>query len=52
MQPSRDPADDESIEEALEAIRRAVRELRFGAVSLKFHDAKVVQLEVTQKRRL
>ncbi|QAY76055.1 YezD family protein [Sphingosinicella sp. BN140058] len=45
-------ADDRSVDEAVVALRAAIRDLRFGSVSIKFHDAKVVQLEITEKSLL
>ncbi|PSJ42926.1 YezD family protein [Allosphingosinicella deserti] len=48
----RGPADDRSVDQAVDALRAAIRDLRFGSVSIKFHDAKVVQLEITEKSRL
>lgn len=38
-------------DEAIEAIRNALETLKFGAIALTVHDARVVQLEVTEKRR-
>jgi hypothetical protein len=36
----------------MEAIRRALGGIRFGTVSLTIHEGRVVQLDVTEKRRL
>ena len=36
---------------ALEAIGQALEGLRFGTIVLTVHDSKVVQLEVTEKKR-
>ena len=36
---------------ALEAIGQALESLRFGTIVLTVHDSKVVQLEVTEKKR-
>lgn len=38
-------------DEAIEAIRQALETLKYGAIALTVHDARVVQLEVTEKRR-
>jgi hypothetical protein len=35
----------------LDAVARAIGRLRFGAIQLTVHDGKVVQLEVTERRR-
>jgi hypothetical protein len=41
------PADDR----AVEAVREALSRLRFGAIALTVHDGRVVQMEITEKRR-
>jgi hypothetical protein len=38
-------------DEALDTIRQALNTLKYGAIALTIHDAKVVQIEVTEKRR-
>ncbi len=38
-------------EEVIETVRQALRTLRFGAIALTVHDARVVQVDVTEKRR-
>jgi hypothetical protein len=38
-------------ETALEAIGKALEGLRYGTIVLTVHDSKVVQLEVTEKKR-
>ena len=43
--------DDAQIEEVVATLRRALRDLRFGSISLTVHDARVVQVDVTEKRR-
>jgi len=35
----------------LELIRSAVSGMRFGAIQLTIHEGKLVQMEVTEKRR-
>ncbi|MGY6637744.1 MAG: YezD family protein [Erythrobacter sp.] len=37
---------------ALEVVSEALTRLRFGAVNLVVHDGKVVQIDVTEKKRL
>lgn len=41
-----------SAEDALAAIREYLTQIRFGSIALTIHDGKVVQLDVTEKRRL
>ena len=33
------------------AIREALERLRYGAIALTVHDGRVVQMEITEKRR-
>jgi hypothetical protein len=40
------------VEDALETIRNLLRNVRFGSISLTIHEGKIVQLDVTEKRRL
>ena len=37
---------------ALAAVRQYLQNLRFGTIALVVHDGRVVQLDVTEKRRL
>ena len=39
-------------DEAITAIREYLQRLRFGAISITVHDGRIVQLDVTEKRRL
>ena len=39
-------------EEALAAIRDCLQKIRFGSIALTIHDGRIVQLDVTEKRRL
>ena len=39
-------------EDALAAIRDCLSTIRFGSIALTIHDGRVVQLDVTEKRRL
>ena len=51
--PVADKGPDESqIEQAVDALRQALRSLRYGSFSLTVHDGRIVQLDVTEKRRL
>ena len=36
---------------SIDAVRSALESLRFGSITLTVHDARVVQLDVTEKRR-
>lgn len=38
-------------EHVVDALREALSRLRFGAIALTVHDGRVVQLEITEKRR-
>jgi hypothetical protein len=40
------------IEAALATIREYLENVRFGSIALTIHDGRIVQLEVTEKRRL
>lgn len=40
-----------STDEALQTIREALGRLRYGTITLTVHDAKIVQLDITEKRR-
>ena len=39
------------IAQSIDVISRALSEMKFGAITLTVHDAKVVQLDITEKRR-
>jgi hypothetical protein len=41
-----------SIEDILAAIRDSLSGLRFGSIAITVHDGRIVQLDVTEKRRL
>ena len=41
-----------AVEAALATIREYLENVRFGSIALTIHDGKIVQLEVTEKRRL
>ncbi|MBY8826561.1 YezD family protein [Hephaestia mangrovi] len=38
-------------EPAIVALREALNGLRFGTIALTVHDGRIVQLEITEKRR-
>ncbi len=40
------------IEESIASVREALTGLRYGNVSLTIHEGRVVQIDVTEKRRL
>ena len=50
QQPASDPAS--LIEESISSVRQALSELRYGNISLTVHEGRVVQIDVTEKRRL
>lgn len=39
-------------DEALAAIRDCLQTIRFGSIALTIHDGRIVQLDVTEKKRL
>ena len=39
-------------DEAIEAIIESLRRIRFGSIAVTVHEGKVVQLDITEKRRL
>lgn len=43
------PADPD---DALSAVREYLGKLRFGSIAITVHDGRIVQLDVTEKRRL
>ncbi len=54
IQPSARPTPDAQrlLEEGLASVREALSGLRFGSVSITVHEGRVVQIDVTEKRRL
>jgi hypothetical protein len=40
------------LEDGINSVREALNGLRFGSVSLTVHEGRVVQIDVTEKRRL
>jgi hypothetical protein len=43
------PADPE---EAISAVRDYLHRLRFGSIAITVHEGRIVQLDITEKRRL
>jgi hypothetical protein len=41
----------QDISTSIDAVRAALEALRFGSITLTVHDARVVQLDVTEKHR-
>ena len=41
-----------SSEDAIAAIRDYLQRIRFGSIALTIHEGRIVQLDVTEKRRL
>ena len=41
-----------TLDEALRAIRESLDGLAFGSIAITVHDGRIVQLDVTEKRRL
>jgi hypothetical protein len=39
-------------EEAIAAIREYLQTIRFGSIALTIHEGRIVQLDVTEKKRL
>lgn len=48
----RPPESDAALQAGLAAVREALEGLRFGSIVLTVHEARVVQIDVTHKRRL
>jgi hypothetical protein len=38
--------------DAIDAIRETLARIRFGSIAITVHDGRIVQLDVTEKRRL
>ncbi len=41
-----------TLDQSLASVREALLALRFGSVSITVHEGRVVQIDVTEKRRL
>ncbi|MBB3357825.1 hypothetical protein J2792_000517 [Novosphingobium capsulatum] len=48
---ARDPEQARLIEQSLDSVREALAGLRYGHVGLTVHEGRVVQIDVTEKRR-
>lgn len=48
---TRDPERARLIEQSLDSVREALAGLRYGHVGLTVHEGRVVQIDVTEKRR-
>lgn len=42
----------DSLEESIVSVREALSDLKYGNVSLTVHEGRVVQIDVTEKKRL
>ncbi|MDB5669446.1 MAG: putative small protein [Alphaproteobacteria bacterium] len=40
------------VDEAVRAIVDSINRIRFGSIAITLHEGKVVQLDITEKRRL
>ena len=40
------------IDEALAALRDSLQKLKFGSIAITVHEGRIVQFDVTEKRRL
>ena len=52
LSPKPQPCSAAPVEAALATIREYLENVRFGSIALTIHDGRIVQLEVTEKRRL
>lgn len=43
---------EEAIDQALDRVREALHGLRFGSIAVTVHEGRVVQIDVTEKKRL
>lgn len=50
--PPLNPEAERLLDESLASVREALSGLRYGNVSLTVHEGRVVQIDVTEKRRL
>lgn len=41
-----------SLGDALQVVKEHLDRIRFGSIALTIHDGKIVQLDITEKRRL
>ncbi len=47
-----DPERARQLEESVASVREALADLRYGTIALTIHEGRVVQIDVTEKRRL
>jgi hypothetical protein len=40
-----------NLERSLQEVRRALEQMRYGHIAVTVHDGKVVQLDITEKKR-
>lgn len=52
QQPSLSPETARILEESIASVREALTGLKYGNVSLTVHEGRVVQIDVTEKKRL
>jgi hypothetical protein len=48
----REFASDERVDASLETVREALLNLRYGNISLTVHEGQVVQIDITEKKRI
>lgn len=46
------PQEASRLEESLSNVREALHDLKYGNISLTIHEGRVVQIDVTEKKRL
>lgn len=51
-QPPLSPEAARLLEESIASVREALAGLKFGAISLTIHEGRVVQIDVTERKRL
>ena len=49
---AQDPERARQLEESVASVREALVGLRYGTIALTIHEGRVVQIDVTEKRRL
>jgi len=45
------PSASDALNDSLDSIRQALEGLRFGSITVTVHEGRVVQIDVTEKRR-
>jgi hypothetical protein len=51
-QPALSPEAARTLEESIVSVREALTGLKYGSIALTVHEGRVVQIDVTEKRRL